>query len=132
MFSYRTSGVTRLKKFAICKKIETNFHPFQFLCQLFYMFCKIKNVAKKHLDIASFLYLSHKNLEFYRRFRIFIIDFQKLLFVMVFIQLVSSMQTQTLWIFCSISAFFLLENSFSAYRRQIGFFCSLRAEAEDH
>ena len=40
----------------------------------------------------------------------------------------SSMQTQTLRIFCSISGFFLLENSFLAYRRQIWFFCSLRAK----
>ena len=31
------------KNFTICKKIETNFHPVQFLCQLFYMVCKIKN-----------------------------------------------------------------------------------------
>ena len=130
MFSHRNSRVTRLKNFTVCKKIETNFHPFQFLCQLFYMVCKIKNCCKetpKHCFISVFVIekfrVSQTPQGFYNWFlKAFVCH--DCYSIQLFFLHEDANSTDILFYIC----FFSFREQFLAYRRQIGFFCSLRAK----
>ena len=117
-------------QFVTDKKIETNFHPVQFLCQLFYMVCKIKNCCTetpKYCFISVFVIenfrVSQTPQGFYNWFLKAFVCHDCYSIQLVFLHADANSTDILFYIW-----FFSFREQFLAYRRQIGFFCCLRAK----